>query len=90
VGTTRTVGRTDEVAAARVVSSWADVYPLWAGPRYGERHTSPHWALRHWLLANLPTFITDSSFLTAQFSVDSRVCTVILLHSVVLGFSLQL
>ena len=45
VGTTRTVGRTDEVAAARVVSSWADVYSHY-GPGRGmasatPRHTGP-------------------------------------------------
>ena len=47
------LGRTDEVAAARVREvnrtffMGRCIFPLWAGPRYGERHTSPHWALRH-------------------------------------------
>ena len=44
------LGRTDEVAAARVREvnrtffMGRCIFPLWAGPRYGERHTSPHWA----------------------------------------------
>ena len=47
------LGQIDEVAAARVREvnrtffMGRCIFPLWAGPRYGERHTSPHWALRH-------------------------------------------
>ena len=54
------LGRTDEVAAARVREvnrtffMGRCIFPLWAGPRYGERHTSPHWALRHCLSCSSP------------------------------------
>ena len=47
------LGRTDEVAAARVREvnrtffMGRCIFPLWAGSRYGESHTSPHWVLRH-------------------------------------------
>jgi len=47
------LGRTDEVAAARVREvnrtffMGRCIFPLWAGPRSGESHTSPHWALHH-------------------------------------------
>ena len=41
------------------------IFPLWAGPRYGERHTSPHWALRHCICSfscikqNISTAVTN-------------------------------